>query len=178
MDKEINNNIRFINGDMCHLFPISKQAFSIAEISHRGQKRKFSDEDYIWHPVRVAESLFTSYMSTNNRVTSVVSRSGIGLDSFLSIAIMHDVFEDTKTKESDIRDVFTEFVIDGINTLSRKENENYFDFIMRIVYTPFAIIKKADIEDNMRDLKEGTLKDKYRLAHYVLKTELEKGEHI
>ena len=59
--------------------------------------------------------------------------------------------------------------------------ENYFDFIMRInngdrsredfcgaFRVGMVSVKLADLEHNMSDLNEGSLKDKYRLAHYIL----------
>jgi hypothetical protein len=40
---------------------------------------------------------------------------------------------------------------------------------MRVKKNPYAVvIKIADIEDDMIDLEEGSLKDNYRLAHYIL----------
>jgi hypothetical protein len=39
---------------------------------------------------------------------------------------------------------------------------------MRIKQTPYWEIKIFDLEDNMFDLKESSLKDKYRLACYAL----------
>jgi len=54
--------------------------------------------------------------------------------------------------------------------LTKIEGENYLDFILRAKGNEIARqVKIADIEDNMMSLKEGSLKDKYRLARYVLK---------
>lgn len=60
-----------------------------------------------------------------------------------------------------------------VETLSKLPGENYFDFIMCVHNCgPFrvgaAAVKLADLEHNMSDLNEGSLKDKYRLAHYIL----------
>jgi hypothetical protein len=35
------------------------------------------------------------------------------------------------------------------------------------------MVKIADIEDNMLDLEEGSMKDKYRFAHHMLRIMLE-----
>ena len=54
--------------------------------------------------------------------------------------------------------------------MTKIEGENYLDFILRAKGNEIARqVKIADIEDNMMSLKEGSLKDKYRLARYVLK---------
>jgi hypothetical protein len=62
-------------------------------------------------------------------------------------------------------------IVDTVVVLSRdKENgETYFDFIMKVRKCSYAIpVKLADLEDNLSDLPEGSLKDKYRLARYIL----------
>lgn len=156
------NYLDFIN------FPMTKKAMVIADAAHKGQKRRKSGEDYIWHPLRVAESIFKKYMAVVAAVTKTINNSQETLDSFLAIAIMHDVFEDTIVKEENIKEDFSKFIINGIKTLSRCEGENYLNFILRVKYTPYFIIKMADIEDNMSDLDEGSLKDKYRLAYFIL----------
>ena len=53
--------------------------------------------------------------------------------------------------------------------MSKKEGENYLDFILRVKDDPLAILVKiADIKDNMSSLNECSRKDKYRLALYIL----------
>lgn len=56
-----------------------------------------------------------------------------------------------------------------LDKLTHKEGENYFDYIERISKSSWARkVKLADLEDNMSDLEECSLKDKYRFAHYLL----------
>jgi len=144
-------------------FKYSLKALSIADISHRGQKRKFINEDYINHPVRVAWKIFLQPM-----YASPTAEMFDRLDENIAIALCHDVFEDTKTKIEDVKEFFTSYIIEGFEALTRREHENYYDFIMRIKQTPYREIKIFDLEDNMFDLKESSLKDKYRLACYAL----------
>lgn len=126
----------------------------IAEEAHRGQTRKMGKDKglpYIIHPKRVAENFSD--------------------ETLKSIALLHDVIEDTKITASDLleKGVSPE-VVAAVECLSRKENENYLDFILRIKNNKLAVnVKIADIEDNMRDLEEGSRKDKYRLSLYILK---------
>jgi len=133
----------------------SLKAIELAEAAHAGQKRKFTGEDYINHPVRVA--------------WRCINYTSFTIDQDVAIAICHDVIEDTETSIEDIKDLFNPYIVDGIIALTRKEGENYFDFIMSIRNTPYYRIKIFDLDDNMPDLKEGCLKDKYRFARHVLK---------
>ena len=60
-----------------------------------------------------------------------------------------------------------------VDELSKKPGETYFDFIMRIhdggpFRTGMVAVKLADLRHNMSDLQEGSLKDKYRFAEYIL----------
>ncbi|MFA7219143.1 MAG: hypothetical protein WC119_01280 [Synergistaceae bacterium] len=147
------------------------KAFSIAKEAHDGQKRKFGRDqgaDYIVHPIRVAD---------NCKGMAKVA------------AILHDVIEDSDITAKDLiaRGIPTDIVA-AVQLLSKKEGDNYFDFIMRIcnsndfsdVYQIAAIVKIADLNDNMSDLQEGSLKDKYRFAKYILQNRLnlayERGE--
>lgn len=61
-------------------------------------------------------------------------------------------------------------VADAVEALTRKDNETYLGFILRVMDNPLAVkVKMADLEDNMMSLEEGSLKDKYRLALYILR---------
>ena len=129
---------------------IAKQ---IATEAHKGQKRKYSGEDYINHPRRVSEKFSTE-------------------DSQV-IAWLHDVLEDSNLTAFDLLNRGIEArLIQIVEVLSRGEDETYFRFIMRVKDIRQArIIKIADINDNSRDLREGTMKDKYRLALYILESQ-------
>jgi hypothetical protein len=55
--------------------------------------------------------------------------------------------------------------------LTRGKDETYFGFIHRILASGNEVaigVKIADIRDNLRDLEEGHLKDKYRFALFLL----------
>ncbi len=125
-------------------------AKQISREAHEGQKRKYNCEDYINHPRRVASKFSTE-------------------DSQV-IAWLHDVLEDSDFTVRDLlRRGINPHLIEIVECLTRQEGETYFNFIMRIKDIHQArIIKIADIQDNLTDLREGTLRDKYMLSLYIL----------
>ena len=129
-----------------------KKCLKIAEEAHKGQKRKNTGDPYITHPLRVANKFED--------------------DIYKSVAILHDVLEDTKITSRDLREEgICNAIISSVEILSRKTDQTYFNFILSINKRGGNLvneIKIADIEDNMSDLKEGTLKDKYRFAKELL----------
>ena len=125
-----------------------KKAFSFAARAHKGQRRD-SGENYIQHPLGVAEILLDIGMDT----TSVVS------------ALLHDVVEDTEVK---IEEIETEFgpevalLVDGVTKLSRlafHSSEEQQVENLRKMFLSMArdirviVIKLADRLHNMRTLR-------------------------
>ncbi len=145
-------------------------ALKIATDAHKGQmreakksaqkifKEKFDNvgvgEPYINHPIRIAEKFEHCKFA----------------DFLMSVAVLHDVLEDTNVTYDDlIKFGLPKSIADIVRVLSRLDNESYFDFIMRIMESlPAILIKIEDINDNLVNLDEGSLKDKYRLARYIL----------
>lgn len=125
-----------------------------ATLAHHGQVRKFTGEPYVVHPERVEQA---------------VAARGYG-PVVQAAALLHDVPEDTPIKRVELALAgIPAAVLDLVDVLTHREGENYADYIKRVAQHPVALqVKLADLEDNMRDLKEGTLKDKYRLAHLYL----------
>ena len=127
-----------------------KIAKQIARECHKGQKR-FDGKDYITHPEAVAKL--------------------VGEDVELkTIAWLHDVVEDTKIHFYSLieKGIPTELVC-VIDILTRREEEDYFNYILRIVEDDKAVkVKIADLKHNLSNLKKGSLRDKYLLAKYIL----------
>jgi len=125
---------------------------------HRGINRKFGKkEPYINHPMRVSE-----------RCKDKISKC---------IAWLHDTVEDSKDRNATrdlIHQTFPAFVASGVDALTRSKDENYAEYIIRLLKCPRIVltVKLADLEDNMSDLKEGSMKDKYRLAHHIIYSQL------
>jgi (p)ppGpp synthase/HD superfamily hydrolase len=165
-------------------FPTAMKALEIADHYHTGQMRKKKDECYIVHPIRVAKlyawkaimDLFSYHWDETtafdaNEIEDSEFRDII--EEGLSIALCHDVLEDTSCSEVDLLNAVGErIIVDGVKALSRSKGETYFDFIMRINDSKMSrtvrFVKMSDLEDNMMDLEECSLKDKYRFAHYIL----------
>lgn len=137
-------------------------AKSIAMKAHLAQYRKGQylstgkPMPYIVHPARIVKALREKYPID---------------PSYQIVAWLHDVLEDTSVTREDLlkAGIGEEYVV-MVEALTRKDGETYFDFIMRMGCSHMPRrIKIADVEDNLGDnLKEGSLKDKYRLALYVL----------
>ncbi|MBR3257461.1 MAG: hypothetical protein IKF96_00570 [Eggerthellaceae bacterium] len=72
-------------------------------------------------------------------------------DAAKAVAWAHDVLEDTSTTVEDLREEgLTEEVIDGIVAMTRREGEDYLDFVRRAKANPLARqVKLADIIHNM-----------------------------
>lgn len=159
------------------------KALNFAAKAHDGQKRNNGD-NYITHPIRVAKIALTYNLSKieleNYDYESHTYIHDYSVEDLVyCAAVLHDTIEDCDVDYSDILRETTEEVADAVMLLSRGENQTYFDFIHdNLVYygheSPSVaqqiavIVKLADLEDNMSDLKEGSLKDKYRFAREVL----------
>jgi GTP pyrophosphokinase len=148
---------------------IRQKALDFATKAHKGQKRK-DGKDYITHPIAVAE--IAEEIAYENNISEMIY-----MDDLYVMAILHDVVEDTDITIGEISETFGEYIASGVQKLTRTGG-NYFDFIMSLgdQDDPLPIIVKiADLEHNMSDLNEGSMKDKYRFAHHYL-TELLKYE--
>lgn len=147
---------------------IREQALAFATEAHKGQKRK-DGKDYISHPIAVAE-----IAETKAKEFGITEEQY--LDDLYIISILHDVIEDHPEKTNELFDKFGIYALMSIQALSRESGESYFDFIMRLGehLNPLPlIVKLSDIEHNMSDLQEGSMKDKYRFAAAHLKSLLQ-----
>tara|TARA_B100000678_G_scaffold33998_1_gene24996 strand:- start:191 stop:703 length:513 start_codon:yes stop_codon:yes gene_type:complete len=75
---------------MIEFFNLKKNVLDFAVKAHSGQTRKYTGEDYIVHPMAVAD---------------MVERHG-GSEVQVCAALLHDVVEDTTVTFDDIRDNF------------------------------------------------------------------------
>ena len=126
-------------------------AFQIAKKAFEGKTDK-GGNPYFYHLGRVAKSFIN--------------------DDFLySIAMLHDLLEDCpEWNETSLRCLFHENIVSTIAVLTRKDNEDYFDYIDRIKQSSWATkVKIADLEDNMNITRLESLehKDFERLKKYL-----------
>lgn len=140
------------------LLKMLEKAIQIALNAHYGQTDK-AGKSYIFHLLRV--------MNKGN--TEVEKICGI----------LHDLIEDTEWTFDELKkEGFSDEILQVLDCLTKRENENYDDFIQRVAQNHIAVrVKINDLEDNMdiTRLSQITEKDlerlnKYLKAYYYLKT--------
>lgn len=152
-----------------------EKAVEIATKAHAGQKRKNSGEDYINHPLAVAD--FATHTFWQKFADDFSDKDALTIaDKIYIVAVLHDVAEDTPVTLGQLSEEFSDSdIIQALSMLTRREGQTYYDFIQNIaMYGDLIslIVKISDLEHNMMDLKEGTLKDKYRFALKILQDAL------
>lgn len=147
---------------------LTQRALEFATDAHSGQTRKFDGVPYITHPIAVAQIA--------KNIAQSKGLSDADQEIIEIIALLHDTVEDTYVRFPDIRRLFedqsvefVERIISGVDVLTKRVGENYLDSIKRIMLNKDAVIVKlADLSHNSSDLNQGSLKDKYRLATFIL----------
>lgn len=128
-----------------------ERAIQIATEAHMGQLDK-AGKDYIGHPLRVMEMGRTEEEKI--------------------VGVLHDVVEDGDwTFEALEAEGFSKEVISALRCVTKtSENENYDEFIERVIKNPLAVaVKINDLTDNMdiRRLPYLSDKDVKRLKKYL-----------
>ena len=121
----------------------------IAREAHKGQKR-LDGKDYITHPEAVA-NMFKN-------------------EDYKVVAWLHDVLEDSDLQPENLAERgIPRNLIQSIVYLTRLPKENYKNYILKVTEDEIATkVKIADLKHNISTLKEGSMKDKYLLALYIL----------
>jgi len=139
------------------------RAYEFGAAAHDGQKRQ-SGEDYISHPVAVAQELADMHMDAQA----------------IAAAILHDVVEDTEASITEIEEQFGEEVailVDGVSKLdqiqfrSRAEAqaESFRKMMLAMIEDIRVIlVKLADRLHNMQTLDAMPAKKKARIARETL----------
>lgn len=127
-----------------------EHAISIAALAHAGQVDK-AGAPYILHPVRVML-----------RLTEPEDQI---------VAVLHDVVEDNRDWSLNRlrREKFSENVVNAVDALTRRPQEKYEDFIVRVAMNPIALrVKLADLLDNsdITRIKHPTENDHKRTNKY------------
>lgn len=105
------------------------KAYKIARKAHEGQVDK-GGRPYINHPLTVAKNV----KGHEEKI----------------VALLHDVVEDSNYSLEDIKSFgFSENVVKSIECLTRDKDEDYDNYIKRILSNPIAVkVKIADMEHN------------------------------
>ena len=148
------------------------QIFATAAHAAIGQKRKYSGDDYIVHPARVA---------------SIVMRHG-GTDEMVAAAWLHDTVEDTDVTPILITKMFgvdVADIVEGLTDISLPEDGNRAKrkSIDRMhsanASTEAQFVKCADIVDNSWDIAENDLSfaKVYKSEVFLLLNAMTKVKH-
>lgn len=116
--------------------PVVLHAYKFAINAHAGQVDKAGNA-YINHPLAVARSV--SGESPSRRM-------------LMTVALLHDVVEDTPITIDEIRDEFGDDVADTVSPLTRPRNVTYAEYVRHITDNGDDVairVKTADLTQNM-----------------------------
>lgn len=125
------------------------KAIDISYNAHKGQYDK-AGKPYVSHPIYVAGK-----MKSNKEII---------------VALLHDVIEDTElTLEYLIEEGYSEDIVDAIDAITKRQEEEYFEYIERVKQNPLA--KKIKIEDlkhnmDLNRIENPTDRDLERVERY------------
>lgn len=116
------------------------KASALARKLHAGQKDKGGNDYFSSHVAKVADS-FLCYKKDN----------AIGNSLLQTIAYLHDTVEDTPMTLDELRRLgFSETVVSCVDSLTRRDGEDYMTYIARVKKDPIAkIVKAHDLINNM-----------------------------
>lgn len=108
--------------------PMTVKAMKLAYDAHEGQL-DYNGVPYIFHPIHLAEQMDDEISCT--------------------VALLHDVVEDTEVTLEDLKREFPKDVTDAVALLTHDISMDYFDYVRAIRTNPIArTVKLADIAHN------------------------------
>lgn len=126
-----------------------ERAIAMASNAHEGQVDK-AGAPYVLHPLRMMLRL----SNTDERIT----------------AVLHDVVEDCGVSLEMLRaEGFSERVIEAIDSVTRRPEESYDDFVLRAALNPIGRrVKLVDLQDNsdLSRITNPTTHDYERIEKY------------
>ena len=125
------------------------KATDLAEEVHAGQKDK-GGKPYIEHPKYVSEHL-------EGRAEKIVG-------------LLHDVVEDSSMTIEDLRGEFPDIITDAVEAVTKREDELYASYIVRLRTNPIARrVKIEDMKHNMdlSRIPKPRKKDRRRVEKYA-----------
>jgi len=138
---------------------MTKKALKLCFQAHKEQTDK-SGMPYVFHPFHLAEQM-------EDEITTTV-------------ALLHDVVEDTSCTLSDLRDMgFPDTVLDAITEMTHDKSVPYLEYVAKLKENPVArTVKLADLRHNsdlsrldVVDGKALSRVEKYRKAISILEEE-------
>ena len=135
---------------------ILEQVKDFAAAAHEGQRRKYADEAYINHPVRVSEyclrftkSLPIAAAALLHDVLEDTTVTASEMESFLMSTMSDGEARHTMRLVKDLTDVYTHAAYPDRNRRWRKEKETER---LSHAHPDAHTVKYADILDNTRDI--------------------------
>lgn len=127
------------------------RAIVIAIEAHDGQLDTQNGRPYIEHPFRV--------MNAGQTLQEKI------------VGVLHDIIEDTSWTVNQLREEgFSEEIVDAVDAISVRDNEQYDDYLARVEKNSIAVrVKINDLTDNMdiRRLNEINYQSLSRLQKYL-----------
>lgn len=123
-------------------------ALELAVKAHTGQVDKGNGLPYILHPLTVASRIRTPEQK--------------------AAAILHDTLEDTNLTLDDLREAgIPERVVELVEILTDPKDGDFTDYINKVAEDfDAAVVKHADLEDNLSPIRGRGLNDKIRSKVY------------
>lgn len=107
------------------------KAMQLAYRAHHGQS-DYNGVPYIFHPIHLAEQMQEEITCT--------------------IALLHDVVEDTDVTLEELKEQFPAAVTDAVALMTHDKSVDYFDYVRAIRENPYAkAVKLADLAHNSDD---------------------------
>ena len=133
------------------LLKMPQEARDFASQVHEGQM--YGEEPYMTHIEDVASQFDDPHLKR--------------------IAYLHDAVEDSETGIDAIHQQFGEDVGHAIDALTRRPDEQYFDYIQRVASHPEARqVKLADLQSNLRRGPSESLARRYEKALQMLRGDM------
>ena len=128
------------------------EVLALATEAHSYQYRRDGVTPYINHPKAVADSLAGES------------------DQVIAAALLHDVLEDTKLTEQDLRELdIDDAVIEAVKLLTKGDDQPYEEYLQTILTNEIALkVKLADIKNNLSDAPTAKQVAKYSKALQIL----------
>jgi GTP pyrophosphokinase len=126
------------------------EAIALSKKAHMGQKRKVTGEDYVEHPIRVAELVCILKYSANIELLIIAS-------------ILHDTVEDTNITLKEIADKFgykaasiVEELTSDTEKIKSMGKKEYLSEKMLTMSSYGLVVKLIDRLHNLSDLEKGS----------------------
>lgn len=114
------------------------KAIAFAATAHKGQVDK-AGRPYILHPIHVMQS-FESWRGVGDDVR----------DQLQTVAILHDVVEDTHADVALVEKAFGKRIAQAVDAISKRPGETYRQYLERVQSDALALaVKVHDIKHNV-----------------------------